>query len=460
MNKIIEQQNVMYKKKWLEKSFFFVVIVQLFFFALLNYFLSIQTNFLRWGIDACLYSFTLMLIVRLTIRSGFKPDKIMLLYILLLTINALSYVANSNDIISLIKQVRFTFMGGMIYVLLLYGDFSKKYFEKLIRILFFIGYLQLPIVIVQLLAHKSIAVSYTGPLKDYVDYAAGSVSYGDSGVLGTFLVMLSIVKIQQCLTYGISKNLILQILLLLLPLGLINSDTQFFFIPLVFFFALVINKRITVSILKLVLVMIIVFIAVDFSVRYNWGGDRSIIKYMKGYVTNKLIGNYDADINTPLLRFESLCYVWKRDTQNPNADCIIGKGPGYWLTRDLSSMNPITNIWYHCNTVLLMYGELGLLGLIIFLLLPIMVYIDTDDSFWGTIIRIEAFYIFLSLFYHHPLNELSLSMTLMIFIVYYRRFKMKKPQLMAIRQSIPEINDHFNTTGRVATYNVINCRKP
>lgn len=419
----------------LENVFFIVVILQLLVFALLNYFVLVPTNYMRWVIDAGLYSLALLVLLSLKL----KPDKIFFLYAALLMINVLSFVVNNNDLLPLIKQIRFTFMGGTIYALLLYGKFSKTYFEKLIKILFFIGYLQLPIVIIQLIFYKYISLKYAGPLAAYVDYAAGSVAYCDAGVLGTFLVILSIVKIQEGLTYGFNKRITFQLLLLLAPLGLINSDAQFFFLPIVAFFALLIDKKIikntlkflfffkiNKNTLKFLLVFMIAVILINVLVQYNWRGDRTIMGYMSGYI-GSIISDSSSYSGHRLRRHASMRYIWEQDTQNPSTDSIMGKGPGYWLERDSEGgSSSITNVWYHGSTILLMYGELGLLGLTIFLLIPFVFFVETDNSFWGKVIKLQSFYLFLSLLYHHPLNRLSLVIPLMIFIVYFRRFHYKK----------------------------------
>lgn len=418
-----------------ENFFFMVVVLQLLVFALLNRFVLVPTNYLRWIIDAGLYSLALLVLL----TSKLKPDKIFFLYTVLLIMNVLSFIANNNELLSLIKQIRFTFMGGMIYILLLYGKFSKRYFEKLIKTLFFIGYLQLPIVIIQLIFYRYISQKYIGPLVDYIDYAAGSVGYSDSGVLGIFLLILSIVKIQEGLTYTFNKRIAFQLLLLLAPLGLINSDAQFFFLPMVAFFALLINKKIIRNVLgflfvfkinknalRFLFVFMIAIISINALVQYNWKGNRTIMGYISGRV-GSIISDSSPYAGHRLKRPASMRYVWGQDTRNPSIESIMGKGPGYWLERDSEGgSSSITDVWYHGNTILLMYGELGLLGLSIFLLIPFVFFIETDNSFWGKVIKLQSFYLFLLLFYHHPLNRLSLIIPLMIFIVYFRRYHYKK----------------------------------
>jgi hypothetical protein len=398
------------------------IILQLLVLAPVNYFFLLPTSFVRWGIDSCLYLFALIIFLRLSVKTGVKLDKITFLYIALMAVNIVSYIFNDSDRLSMIKQIRFTFMAGMIYVLLMYGDLTEKFFKRILRIIFFTGYIQLPLVIIQLLMYNNIYVRYSGPIADYIDYAAGSVAYSDSGVLGTFLMLLAIVKIQQGIEYGFKPLTIMQLLLLLAPLGLINSDAQFFFLPLVIVFAIFINRKLTKRIFQMIAVAGIVFFAVNTLVLYNWEGSRSITKYITSYLTARLFDMPDTYNNERLLREGSIQYVWENDTKNPNIHILFGRGPGYWLGRDSEGEeHSITNVWYHGNTVLLMYGELGLGGLVVFLLLPLVIYIEADNSFWGKIVKIEAFYLFLSLFYHHPFNELTLAITSMTFIVYYQK---------------------------------------
>lgn len=425
MNELIYQDN--HKTKigtlTIPRVFFVVVILQLLIFSSLNYFFLIPTNSLRWVVDTGLYSLALLVLL----QPRTKPDKIVFLYILLFIANFLSFLVNSNELLSLIKQIRFTFMGGMIYALVMYGGFSKEHIRKLIKTLFFIGYLQLPLVIVQLVFYRYISVKYSGTLAAYVDYAAGSVAYCDSGVLGTFLVIMSIVKIQEGLTYRFDKKIIVQLLLLLAPLGLINSDAQFIFLPLVILFSIVVNKKFNKNTLRFAVALVIVFFLVNALVKYNWEGSRNITKYVKSYIKNKIGHDGYSYAGHRMLRFDSMRYVWNQDIKNPSFSSIIGKGPGYWLTRDSEGReSSITSVWYHCNTVLLMYGELGLLGLCIFLFIPLVIYLETDNSFWGKVIKIQSFYLFLSMFYQHPLNKLSLSITLAVLIVYYRKYHHEK----------------------------------
>jgi hypothetical protein len=419
-----------------ENLFLAAAALQLVVLSPINYFMFLPTNFIRWGIDTCLYTFALIVLIRLSVKTGFKPDKIIFLYIALFMVNILSYVANSPGRLTMIKQIRFTFMGGMIYILLLHGGFTREFFERLLKIIFLAGYIQLPLVIIQLLIYNDVYTRYSGPIAGYVDYAAGSVAYSDSGALGTFLVILAIVKIQQGIEYGFKPLTIMQLLILLAPLGLINSDAQFFFVPLVIAFATFINKKLTKRIFQMVAVSLIVFFVVNSLLLYNWEGARSITRYMTGYLINEIFNMPDRYDSDRLLRHESIKYVWEADTENPGMHILFGKGPGYWLTRDSEGGgSSITNVWYHCNTVLLMYGELGLGGLAVFLLMPLVIYLDTDNSHWGKIIKIEAFYLFLSLFYQHPFNELTLAITSMAFVVYYHRFEMKKQTPVIIRQA-------------------------
>jgi len=403
-----------------ENAFYAIVSLQLLIFALLRYFFFIPTNSLRWGIDAALYLLTLALLL---MKMRLKYDNIFIIYIMLLVINLLGFSINSNELIPLLKQIRFTFMGGMVYILLRYGNFAKEYFERLIRMLFIIGYLQLPLVIIQLLFYKLVAIRHAESLPDYADYASGSIGYGESGVLGTFLVILAIVKIQQGFTYKFNRRLMLQLLLLLAPLGLINSDAQFIFLPIILLLALLINK-INIKAFKFIFIGLAAFFLVNAMVEYNWEGKRNIIGVASGKINSMLSPKgYYLEGGRRLLRFDSMRYVWNEDSHD---SFIIGKGPGYWLKKDSEGENSITNVWYHCNTVLLMYGELGIMGLLIFFLIPVVLFLETNNTFWGKTTKLLSFYIFLLLFYNDPLSTLSLVITLMIFIVYFRKFIYKQ----------------------------------
>ena len=59
-----------------ENLFFVVVILQLLVFALLNYFVLVPTNYLRWLIDGGLYSLAFLVIL----NAKLKRDKVVFLY--------------------------------------------------------------------------------------------------------------------------------------------------------------------------------------------------------------------------------------------------------------------------------------------------------------------------------------------------------------------------------------------
>jgi len=315
-------------------------------------------------------------------------------------------------------------MGGTIYLLLMHVKLSKKYFEKLINILFYIGYVQLPLVIIQLLSYEYFAAKGIEGFPHYVDCASGSIGYSETGVLGMFLVILGIVKLQYGMQYGFNLKTIFQLVILLAPLGLINSDAQFIFVPIIFLFMLLINKKIKKNTIKSIIILIIIFISVNQIVMYNWKDQRTIWGYVKGTFQAFIKPTYARPGR--LLRKESMLYVWEQDTTNPTFSSIIGKGPGYWLERDSEGKEKsITNVWYHCNTILLTYGELGLIGLFVILMIPLAFFIETDNSFWGKVVKLQAIYLFLGLFYGFPLGSMSVVIPLMIFLVYFRKFNYK-----------------------------------
>lgn len=399
-----------------------IVIFQLFFFGIMRYFFMIPTGSMRWLIDGSLY----MLLMLVLLSSKLKIDKVFILYIFLFLVNIFSFLINSNELVPLIKQVRFTFLGGMIYLLLMHVKLSKEYFEKLINLLFYTGYLQLPICIIQLLTYDYFAAKGIFGFPVYVDCASGSIGYSETGVLGMFLVILSIVKLQYGLEYGFTLKSFLQLVILLAPLGLINSDAQFVFVPIIFLSMIIINKKITKNTLKYFTVLIIVFVSINQLVTYNWKSQRTIGGYIKGVFQDKTFIKPTYTHPGRLLRNESMLYVWEQDTKNPNFSSIIGKGPGYWIERDSEGKEKsITNVWYHCNTILLTYGELGLIGLFVVLMIPLAFFIETDNSFWGKVVKLQAIYLFLGLFYEFPLSSMSITIPLMIFLVYFRKFNCK-----------------------------------
>ena len=394
-----------------------VIIYQLFIQAVLGMFIE-GISVVRVAIDFMLYG----LAIYIALTKDIKLNRLLLPYLFLILAVALSFIVNQNEIGigSFIKQIRFTFIGLALYILMSNLRFTKSDFDRLLKILFNIGYIQLPIVAFQLFMFDSHILKNTPA--DYVDAGTGTVGFMDSGVTGMYLVMLLIIKFQKAFDVGLSKKDVLQIILLAAPLGLINSDAQFFFLPLIIVFALYLNFKFNKKTFSYLFSIALLALITNQLLLFNWSGDRDISKYItsKIYHLENTEANYDSAVNR-MLRYDSMRFVTE---ETDHDDWLLGNGSGYWLTRDSEGgESSISNVWYHANTLLLSYGELGLIGLLSYIFFPIILYYYADKSFWGRVLKIEAVYIFLLLFYQHPLNKLSTVIVLMLLISLYRAEK-------------------------------------
>jgi len=405
-----------------EKIFFMITIWQLFLFAMINYFLFVSVDLLRWPIQLLLYFFALHIIFSKRVIL----DKITVLFSILFIINIISFLINSNNLIDFIKQVRLTFVGAAVYIFLMYGNFSKFFFDRTIKILLIIGYIQLPLIILQLLLFNKLAPFYNTNIY-YGDYAAGSIGFRTSGITGTYLVMMSIIVIQECFTYSLNRRRIIQLIILLTPIVLINSDVQYFFIPLLLLFLFFVNKKISIKNFVLLPITFGVLIGL-----YNTffplitTGEKDFFEYITYLRTNKIwirdVSKIDVSKGR-LLRAASIRYVINDDVQNPSISILIGKGPGYWWMKDSEGgLSSITNVWYSSNVLLLSYAETGIFSVLILLLILKTLYSQTNESHWGKIVKILCLYILLVNFYGFPFSHLSLVIPIMIIIVYYRRY--------------------------------------
>jgi hypothetical protein len=407
----------------------FFAYLQLFILPLIAFFFWPKVLFFRWGIDCFLYfSFAIFLV-----NGKLKCDYFFFIFSLLLAVTLMSYMWNGNEIIPLIKQVRFSFLAFPVFFLFSNLKLPESFFHRFIGTLFWIGYWQLPIVILQLVLfklgiyQKPLGVVADNAIVAFVDRGVGTVGWGDSGVTGSYLSLLAIMKLHEGLEFGFSRKRIWQLLLLLSPLGLINSDAQFFFLPLVVVYMIWLNRgKMRRHFVKISVLIALLSILVNSLMVYNT--KRDVLGYIQGRSESMLLSlrseiPYNFLSNFAATRFDraiSMKLVIEEAFVEPS---LLGKGPGYWLTRDSEGgTTSVTNIWYHCNTIVLMYGELGFLGIAIFCFIPLLIFLSASHSYWGKIIKVQAFYLFMLLFYNHPFNRLSLIFPIMCFFVYYQRF--------------------------------------
>jgi len=392
-----------------------VIVYQLFFQAILGMFLE-GISVVRLLIDFTIY----VLAIYALLTKNVKLNRLFVPYFLLMITVVLSFFINQSEIEPFIKEVRFTFIGLALYILVSNSCFNKSDYEKLIRILFNIGYIQLPVVVFQLLMFNShVLKNMPG---EYVDAGTGTVGFMDSGVTGMYLVVLLIIKFQKAFESGLTRLDVFQIILLAAPLGLINSDAQFVFLPVIVVFTIFLNFKLNKKVLSYLFSIIVLTVVANQLLLLNWSGDRDISKYIssKIYHLVNTEPNYDPTVKR-MLRYDSMRYVVEKSEHD---DWLLGKGSGYWLTRDSEGGgSSITNIWYHANTLLLAYGDLGVLGLLAYFLFPITLYLYADNSFWGKVLKIESVYLLLLLFYQHPLNKLSIVIVLMLLVSIYQAEK-------------------------------------
>jgi len=403
-------------------AFYALVVFQLIIFGSLK-FLGLPSQLIRLIVDPLLY---FAVIYHFFKKTKIKKDLLLGLFFLLFIVYCVSFVLNKNDIGPMIKEIRFTFIGAAVYSILMNYNFSRQFFDKIIRFVFFVGYIQFPIVLFQRLFYNFLKPLYGAKLPHFVDFPSGTIGFSETGILGVFLVLLCIVKFQELMTYGYKLKVFLQLILLLAPIAFINSDVQFAFIPAIIVFAALINirtpKQLFVYIVTggfvLLLVNLLLFVM----------SERTIPTFFaKAYEYNTSTPNYGLQEQGRILRGGSMYWVFMEALEKPS---LFGKGPGYWLERDSDGKKSITKIWYHGNALLLYYGEAGLCGLVLILLVVITMFIQTDNSFWGKVIRLETMYVFLVLFYQFPFSHLGLACTLMVFLAYYRRFERTKKSLI------------------------------
>ncbi len=371
---------------------------------------------LRIVIDLLIYSLAVVVVL----TKDIKLDKLLIVYFSLFFVAILSSLFGDADYASLIKQLRFTFLGGAFYILVTNIGLDRQDFKKLFNICFFIGYIQLPIVVFQLMMFGK------GLLKnqpqDYVDVGTGTVGFMDSGVTGMYLVLLLIIKLQKIAGGTYSKLDFIKIVLLASPLGLINSDAQFIFLPLIIIYILIMNFRLNRRTLVYFSGILLVGLVANQLVLNNWSGDRDIVKYINSKVYHLL--NTEPDYNpvaTRMLRYDSMRYVVER---SDHSQWLLGSGPGYWLTRDSEGgPSSITKVWYHANSLLLSYGEMGVLGLMCMLMFPLVYYLNGSNSLSGRVLKAYGLYMFLLLFYQHPLNKLSVIILFMLVFAYHNYTK-------------------------------------
>lgn len=390
---------------------YFIIVYQLFFQAIAGMIFE-GVPVIRVLIDFFIYAIAISALLTIKINL----NKLLLPYLILLMVVILSYIVNQSELTTFIKQIRFTFIGLVVWILIKNSGFTRKEYDKLLNIFFSIGYIQLPIVVFQLIMFDSGYLKNTPG--DYVDAGTGTVGFMDSGVTGMYLVILLIVKFQKFFASSVTMLDVLKIILLGAPLGLINSDAQFVFLPIIFLFTLYLNFKLNKKVLIYVFSLVVVTLIANQLLMVNWSGDRDIFKYVssKVYHLVNTEPNYNSE-QLRMLRYDSMRYVIDHTDHD---DWLIGKGSGYWLNRDSEGGDSsITNVWYHANTLLLSYGELGVIGLIAYILFPLTLCFYADNSFWGKILKIESLYIFLLLFYHHPLNKLSIVIVLATLIAIY-----------------------------------------
>jgi hypothetical protein len=407
---------------------YLIIIYQLLIQGILGLFID-GISVLRIAVDLMIYFFAFFIIL----TKNVKVRYFLFPYFILIMGVILSLLVNQVEFESILKQVRFTFIGLAMYIVLAHSGFTKNDYKKLFNLLFKIGYIQLPIVVLQLLMFDTGLFKNTPA--DYVDAGTGTVGFMDSGVTGMYLVMLLIIKFQKAFDSGLTKLDIFQIILLAAPLGLINSDAQFVFLPVIVVFSLYLNFKLNRKVLSYLLSIVVLTLVANQLLLLNWSGDRDIKKYIssKIYHLVNTEPNYDPDVKR-MLRYDSMRYVVEKSTHD---EWLLGKGTGYWLTRDSEGGDSlITNVWYHANTLLLAYGELGMLGLLSYVLFPIVLYFYADKSFWGKVLKIESVYLFLLLFYQHPLNKLSIVIILMLVVSMYQAEKNR------VFYSVSKINEN------------------
>ncbi len=401
-------------KNSMKKFIFFIIWYQLFVQTLLGHAVG-YIEPVRMAIDFGMYSLAAFLFL----TKRLKLNYIHLFFVALAIITFAAFVTNPIELFPTTQRVRFTFLALSFYIVLSNIDLSGEDLAAIYKSLFIIGYLQLPVVTMQL------ALFDTGLLQNlpgaYVDAGTGTVGFKDSGVTGMYLTILVLLKLQEIISFGFRKTDVAKLLILAAPLGLINSDAQFVFLPLVLFALLFVNKMLSLKSVYLIISILVTTFVVDYLIQQNWDGQRGVYEIARVKVNQTFFGDVQIDQNARrLLRYPSMYVVVENMTDN--SKLLFGNGPGYWLARDSEGgASSITNIWYHANTLLLTYGELGLFSVLLYLSFPIFMFWNSDNSFFGKVVKVLSVYLLLLFFYHHPLSRLSIIIPIFFLIFVYQK---------------------------------------
>lgn len=385
-----------------------------FVFGIMDY-LMIPSRYLNQLFDFLALFVCLCILLK---RGKIYFDEIMIGYLFLFAVFFGSYLVNSPPLIDAIKQMRQYFICAVFYLILRTGNFTREYFDRLMYLLFKIAYVQAPAVIVQKVIYPYIPLRFKGGI-GWVDYASGTLGFMASGTTACFLVLMLIIKLQEGFEKGFSLKRILQMLMLLIPLPLLESDAQIFFLPIILLALMIINRKISLRMIKYFALSIAVIYVFNAVLTFTTGGRRSAIGYVKMHLNKEFYGErmdyeYLVRHKISLNRLETMRYFIKGKIKK------WGDGPGVWSHKDrMLNPNPLITMG---STIILNYAELGIYGIMVVMVIPIYPYLKTKKDYWGKIVKIQSLYVFMLLFYHMPLYKVSIATAYFLPWLYYRKF--------------------------------------
>lgn len=407
--------------------FLFILISNYLVFGVMDQ-MKISSSLFNQVADALVFLFIAALIVK---GRKIPRDGILFVLVLFFAWSLISFIVNMTDPVKAVKMWRQYFIPGLFYLALLWCKFSKQFYEKVLKFLFVVGYMQAPIVIAQKVLYPYIPYKLKADIQP-VDYVSGTVGAVASGILASFLVLLIIIKFQESLTYGFSKERIMQLLVLLIPIGIVQSDAQFLFLPFLLVFQIIINyterkqkKRIVVGFAIVILAVLLL----NFVLGLATFNERNVFSYTTMYFSDNYwkktvfgVAEVQAGIGSAN-RITEMLFFLKQPVS------FFGDGPGSWyMTQVEKEKKPLKRVMMLNATVLVNYAELGLLGVSIIMLIPIYTYFSSKNEYWGRIIKAQSVYIFMLLFYHWPFYRFVIIMPYFISWIYYKKFIRGKDQ--------------------------------
>lgn len=320
--------------------------------------------------------------IRILVKQSRKATVYDLLIFLLFLVGGLSWYANSVPFFTTVAALRLLVSMVIAYFVLRYSNYSIEFFESVFNALFIISIVQFPITLfqrfigVEILHWPSDMVAgtfprYTGLIFfQLVFFIIGIVAYS-----------------QKTLPAGFRNRMVWGAIFALGSISLSNSRAAFFMVSillLIFFGRLFIRNPVLAVKAGLFTILLFGFSMWIFIGLYGGlggiGGQRLISKYINNpvYAIEYLFRRpgFGPIKGTPVGRGGAIVYMFERLQKDPY-QLLLGLGPG--MTSEFKYSVAVTvqdrvlmKLGVNRNQISSFLGELGLLGLSISLLLPIV----------------------------------------------------------------------------------------